>query len=158
MNKYYILNNSNDTTLYLKDNNTDTRLISESKRFTDRRLASNYLKNNNLQEHYDVKLFISKNHKVNESVDMSSIIEDIKSSIDDSKDIIDTTLELIDTYRNTDLKEDIEKCSNIEEIADKLMKIKRYMSGITFTPSFDNSLGSVVVPETGSNTGGDSIE
>lgn len=154
MNKYYILNNSNDNTLYLKDDTSDTRLISESKRFTDRRLAKNYLVNKNLTENYQVKMVTNKVRKIDESLDTKSIIEDLESALDDTKDMIDTTIEYIDAAYNSDdqLKEDLEGMYKVPDILDKLKKVKTYMSGISFTPTFDNSLSAV------SDFGGNSNE
>ena len=154
MNKYYVLNNSNDNALYLKDDNSDTRLISESKRFTGRRLAEKFIKSRKLSENYEVKLISTRNLNKNIFESCSTeIMEDIQSAIDDSKDMIDTTLELIDCYRSDQqMKEDIEGATNIEDVYEKLKKVKNYMSCIAFSPSFDNSLGTV--PTYGGNTNG----
>lgn len=155
MNKYYVLNNSNDKALYLKDDNHDTRLISESKRFTGRRLAEKFIARRKLSENYEVKLVTET--RLRESIDsVDPIVEDIKSAVDDSKDIIDTTLDLIESYmEDQTLKEEIEGATNISDIYDKLKKVKKYMNGISFYPTFDNSQGSIPPsPDPVGETGG----
>jgi hypothetical protein len=152
MNKIYVLNNSHDSTLFYKDSTLDTRLVSESKRFINRGSAEKFLNSQKLSENYSVKVIFQKS--INESLDGDTMTKEIQSSIDDTKDMVDTTIELINAcYDENDhsLNEDCLNNSNIEDVLDKLRKIKKYMSGIAFTPYFDNSLGStdkeVITPD-----------
>lgn len=137
MNKFYVLNNSRDNSLFYKNSMLDTRSTNESKRFISRRSAEKFLKSNKLSENYSVKLLVPK--VIKESVDKKDIIEEIESAVDDTKDILETTIDLIETYHGS-LNEDVLNCYNIDDILDKLKKVKSYMSCITFSPSFDNSL------------------
>jgi len=143
MNKIYVLNNSRDNALFYKDSTLDTRLVNESKRFISRGSAEKFLSSQKLSENYSVKVILQKS--INESLDGETILKEIQSAIDDTKDMVDTTIDLIDACYDKDDKSLNEEClnqSNIEDVLDKLRKIKKYMSGIAFTPYFDNSLGS----------------
>lgn len=137
--KYYVLNNSLDNTLYYKDQNSDTRLVNESKRFIDRSLAEKFLNNRKLAESYTVKLVAPR--KLSESLDKDSVINELESALDDCKEIIGTTLDLIDCYTSDKtIVEEVITDTDVEEIIRKLNKIKSYMAGMSFRPTFDNSL------------------
>lgn len=162
MNKYYVLNNSLDNTLYHKSADTDTRLVNESKRFLTRKSAEKYSRVKGLNESYQVKL-------INESVSKDSLeLEEIESSLEDIKDMIDTTVDLIEYYNdNNELEEDASDGYDkvpLEDILEKLKKMKSYMAGLAFSPYFDNSLGHCSItpdePNTPSSTeaGSDSSE
>lgn len=138
MNKFYVLNNSLDNSLYYKNSTLDTRSTNESKRFISRRSAEKFLRSNKLSENYSVKLLVSR--AINESIDKEDVVEEIRSAVDDTKDILETTIDLIETYHNS-LNEEVLNCYNIDDVLDRLKKVQKYMSGITFSPSFDNSLG-----------------
>lgn len=147
MNKLYVLNNSLDRTLFLKDSHSDTRKVNESKRFLTRSLAEKYINKRHLTERYSVKLVSKQLSLVNESLsseDTNSVYKEISSAIDDTKDMIDTTLEYIEMYTNSDssVNEDIFDGSNIDDVLDRLRKLKKGMSGICFRPSFYDSDGS----------------
>ena len=145
MNKYYVLNNSLDKSLFLKSENLETRTLSESKQFGSRSLARKYLTKRNLTENYSIKMIVPKRHQMNESMDPKSVGDDVKLAIDDAKDYIDNTIEYLDTCYGPDseLNEECINNSNIADVLEKFRKIQAYMSGIDFTPSFDNSLGSI---------------
>lgn len=160
MNKYYVLNNSLDNSMYHKNLSTDTRELTECKKFSDRKLAEKYLFTKRLEESYSVKLI--SNPKLNESFTADDIHNDIQSALNDSKDIIDTTIDLIELYNNLDdpsLNEEV--CGyNIEDLLKRLRKVKSYMSSMAFRPTFDNSLGSgsysSSIPNEETTSGGDS--
>ena len=171
MNKFYVLNNSLDERLYLSDLNHTTTKIDESKKFTSRKLAENFMKKKNLTENYSVKLISSRILNLRESIKdgRKSICDEIESAISDTKDIIDTTLEFLEMYYDEDdpsLNEEIFDGSNIEDVLDRLRKLKKGASGIIFRPSFYSSDGTGMVsdlgkakdPESSDSIGGDGVE
>lgn len=145
MNKIYVLNNLLDESLFLKDHNNDTRTISESKQFTNRRLAENFLKRSKLTEKYSVKLALNK--KINESVNSDSLKKELESVLDDTKDMIDTSLDYIEEYYR--VNEEVFDGTNIEDVLDRLRKLKKGASGICFRPSFYDSDGSGMISDLG---------
>lgn len=168
MNKTYVLNNSLDETLFLKDSVHDTRNVNESKKFPTRKLAEKYIGKRQLSEKYSVKLVSHRLTNINESIeDNKYICDEISSAIDDTKDMIDTTLEFIELYYKSDdksLSEEIFDGSNIEDVLDRLRKLKKGVSGICFRSSFYDSDGSGMVSDVipsdnpDSSNGGDNIE
>lgn len=108
-------------------------IVNESKKFANRRLAMRYIKENNMKDYKLVSVKTPSN----------IVFDDINSMLKNHITNLDEIINTIDMYKKDDVK-----CfdgSNIEDVLDRLNKVKSYMTSISCTSTtFDNSKGSVV--------------